>query len=117
MILDILSWALLLIGSAACVLAGIGLHRFPDVYSRTHASGVSDTLGVLAILTGLLLQAPSFGVGIKLLMVLGFLWISGPTATHALVQAAWIRGIEPVLGAGPDPFHRDEDGDNTEEVQ
>jgi len=110
--LDIISGTLLSIGTIFCIVAGVGINRFPDVYTRMHAAGLSDTLGVLFILTGLGLQAESWSVVIKLVFVVIFLWISGPTATHALAQSAYAHGIEPILPEGESTII---DSDGTEE--
>ena len=103
--LDILSGILLTGGAAFCIIAGIGLNRMPDFYGRIHAAGIADTLGAALILVGLMLQCDWVAlfslhpdlVGVKLLMVLVFLWISSPTSTHALAQSAYAHGLEPVL--------------------
>jgi len=44
--IDILSWILIVIGGGAMLVGGIGVLRFPDVYTRMHAASITDTLGV-----------------------------------------------------------------------
>lgn len=90
---EIVSWFLLLSGATFCVISGIGLMRMPEFYARTHATGLGDTGGAGLIILGLILQAPSFLVVVKLLFILAFLWVTGPIATHALVKAAYARGV------------------------
>ena len=53
---DALSWMLLLGGGMFCVISGIGLLRMPDLFTRSHAAGVTDTVGASMILFGLLLR-------------------------------------------------------------
>jgi multicomponent Na+:H+ antiporter subunit G len=96
-VLDILSWIFLLGGSLCCLLGGIGLLRFPDVYSRTHATSMTDTLGSTLILLGLALQVSLGAVTVRLLILLVLIYITGPTATHALAKAAYARGVTPIL--------------------
>lgn len=95
--IDILSWALLLIGGFFIVVAGIGLLRLPDLYTRMHAAGVGDTLGPALILFGLMLQAGFTLVAVKLVLILAFLWFTSPTASYALANAALFAGLEPLL--------------------
>ena len=76
-----------------CVIGGVGLHRLPDFYSRTHAGGLTDTLGASLILLGLVLQAGLTLISVKLLMIAFLLHLTSPTATHALVKAAYSRGV------------------------
>lgn len=96
--LDVLSWILLLGGGFFAVTGGIGVLRLPDVYTRLHASGMTDTMGAGMILTGLMLQAGLSLATAKLFFVLLFLWLTSPLATHAVARAALHVGIRPVTG-------------------
>ena len=42
-VLEIISWAALLTGGFLIIIGGIGVLRFPDLYTRMHAAGVTDT--------------------------------------------------------------------------
>lgn len=92
---DVVSWVLLLAGSAFAVIGGVGILRFPDFYSRMHAGGITDTLGAGLILAGLMVQAGLSLLTLKLFMVLWFLYVSSPTSAHALAKAAREFGLEP----------------------
>ena len=54
-ILDIFSWALILLGSFFSIVGAIGLLRFPYFFSRLHAAGLTDTLGAWCLLSGFVL--------------------------------------------------------------
>ena len=95
-VVDIASWVLLMAGAAFCLIGGIGLNRLPDFYSRLHGAGITDTLGAGLVILGLLLQAGWTLVAIKLLFILGILWLTSPTSTHAIAKAARASGLEPV---------------------
>ncbi len=95
MLQEILGWALLLSGSAFCIIGSIGLFRLPDFYSRVHAAGVLDSLGAILILLGLITQTQDPLVIIKLLLILLFMMITGPTAVHALARAAMLEEKNP----------------------
>ena len=92
-LVQILSWACLGIGSFFCVVGGLGLLRFPDVYTRTHAATITDTLGASLLLIGLALQAGPTLIALKLLLVLAFLLYTSPVGGHALVKAAYAEGV------------------------
>ena len=98
MILDILSWACLVAGGALGIVGGIGIHRFPDFYSRLHAVGITDTLCAILILLGLGLQAGWSLAAFKLALIFAFLFFTSPTASHALANAAWHSGLQPDQG-------------------
>ena len=93
--LDILSWIIILVGAGFSIVGAIGLLRFPDFYTRLHAAGITDTLGVWLILLGTLLQVESWLVAIKLMLIVVFLFFTSPTATHALARAALTSGLKP----------------------
>ena len=81
------------------VLAGtIGVIRLPDFYTRLHAAGMTDTLGAELILLALLFQADNLQMVLKLLLVAFFLFVTSPTATHAVAHAAYRAGLKPLLG-------------------
>jgi multicomponent Na+:H+ antiporter subunit G len=103
-IMDILDSARVVAGSIALglglafVLIGtIGVLRFPDFYTRLHAAGVTDTLGAELMLLGLMLQADSILTAAKLALIGLFLFLTSPTATHALANAAHTAGLKPLL--------------------
>jgi multicomponent Na+:H+ antiporter subunit G len=91
--LDVASWFFLVTGAAFCVIGGIGMIRMPDFYSRSHAASLTDTLGATLILLGLGLQAGLSLIAVKLFFIFIFLLITSPTAAHALVKAAYAKGV------------------------
>jgi multicomponent Na+:H+ antiporter subunit G len=84
---------LLALGCLAMLSASVGILRFPDFYSRIHPAGKSDTLGIAFILLGLMVYEGLTLVSLKLLIILVFMLIASPTATHALAKAAHIGGL------------------------
>ena len=79
-------------GAFFAIVGGIGLLRLPDFYSRCHAAGMTDSAGAAGILVGLCFFAEPLVI-VKLLTVVGFIWLSSVVSTHALVKAAYARGI------------------------
>lgn len=99
MIIDTLSWICLIAGGALGMIGGVGIHRFPDFYSRLHAAGITDTLCAMLILLGLGLQAGLSIAAFKLALIFVFLFFTSPTASHALANAALHSGLKPKLEA------------------
>lgn len=99
-LLDIVSWIALLVGALSCIISAVGVLRMPDMFTRAHAAGITDTAGASFMLIGLMFQAGPDLVTVKLLTILVFLYIAGPTTTHALVKAAYSRGVKAVVGPG-----------------
>ena len=97
LVLDVLSWILLVSGGLIAIAAGIGVLRLPDVFSRMHAAGMLDTLGAGCVLLGLVLQAGISVLAFKLLLVFAFLLFTTATAGHALAKSAVAAGLQPDL--------------------
>ena len=95
MVLEWLSWGCLIAGAMLSVIGGIGMHRFPDFYSRLHAAGTTDTLCAALILLGLALHAGVSLASFKLLLIFAFLLFTSPTASHALANTALHGGLKP----------------------
>jgi len=79
----------------------VGILRFPDFYSRLHPAGKLDTLGsLLAMIALALFNLHHFSVGalltsLKMLLILVFVFLASPTATHAIVDAGVRAGLAP----------------------
>jgi len=97
---DVLCALFLLAGSFFVLVGAVGVFRLPDFYTRLHGTGVTDTLGAALILLGLTFQSGLSLVTAKLVMILLFLLVTGPTSCHALAQAARVNGLEPQNLAG-----------------
>jgi len=79
----------------------IGLLRLPDFYSRMHAAGKGDTLSSLLILLALVLynfhevNLANLLVALKILLIVVFIFMASPTATHAITDAGFESGVKP----------------------
>jgi multicomponent Na+:H+ antiporter subunit G len=86
---------LILLGLFFLIVSAIGMVRLPDVYTRSHALGITDTLGV-----GLVLSALAFHQGltidaVKTVLILVLLYHLNPVISHATVRAALRAGQKP----------------------
>jgi len=97
-VVEVLSWPFFLVGGFMCITGAVGLLRLLDFFSRIHASSVTDTLAAPLLLTGVMLQIDPSLDTVKLLMVLIFVLVTNPTATHAMVKAALNDGQVPLVG-------------------
>ncbi len=97
MVVDVLSWIFLLAGSAFLLISAVGMLRMPDFFTRMHAAGIADTLGIGLMVLGMALQAGFSLISVKLFLILAFVVLASPAATHALAQAALGGGRQPIL--------------------
>jgi len=92
-----LAAVLVAVGTFFGFVATVGLIRLPDLYARLHSASKSDTLGAVLTLAGL---AVVLGVGTesaKLLFLLLFLFLTSPTAAHAIARAGKEQEVEPTV--------------------
>lgn len=93
--LDIIVIALMVLGLFFFFGTTIGLHRFPDFYTRTHAAGKGDTLSSILLLSGLALynlhhlSPDTVLVSLKIMFICVVIFITSPTATHAIMDAGY----------------------------
>lgn len=96
LVLDAVSWLLLIAGAFFTLVGALGMLRLPDVFARMHAAGMTDTMGAGLILAGLCFQTGAVSVVARLLLVAAFLWFTSPISTHALARAALRTGVRPL---------------------
>lgn len=87
-LVQLLAFVCIFLGILFSLVASIGLFRFPDVFTRIHAAGITDTLGVILIFIGLMLMSgwnAAFG---KLLLILLFTLLTSPTISYVLANTA-----------------------------
>ena len=92
--MEVISAALMAMGAAFVLLAGIGLHRFDDVFARMHAAGKASTLGLLLILLGAAFRLTEVGEILKLGLVAVLAVVTIPAGVHLIARAAWRAGTE-----------------------
>lgn len=103
-VLDVLSWISILGGLFFMLVGTIGILRMPDIYTRLHAAGMTDTMGAGLLLLGMAFQTVIsmmhgethyWLVLTRLVLVYIFLLFTSPIATHALARAAIAGKVEP----------------------
>ena len=117
-ILNLVSALLIAAGLVFFLGAAVGLVRFPDFYTRMHAAGKGDTLSSLLVVLGIAVHVlggidwshfdwGSVLVVIKLLAICALIMLTSPTSTHALMDAGYDDGIQPVLVENGNDLERD----------
>ena len=96
-----ISSVLIICGFVFFLGGSIGMLRLPDFYARLHAAGMLDTMGLFLTMGGLALYvAHDFSMGnflsaLKIILIVVFVFITSPTATHAIVDAGVRAGLKP----------------------
>lgn len=99
---------LLVTGSLLALLAAVGLHRFPDLFCRMHASTKPATLGLLLIAVAVGIRVSTQGAVVKLLLVVALQFLTTPVAAHMVGRAAYRSGIEMTDATVLDELGREE---------
>jgi len=77
------------------VMGNIGVMRFPDIYTRLHASSKCGTTSVFSILLACMLLRGFSPMTGKILVITLFFLITAPVASHIIGRCAWQRGVFP----------------------
>ena len=109
MMLDIFSWISIAVGLFFMLVGTLGVLRMPDVYTRLHAAGMTDTMGAGFLILGMMFQTIEaildgqstwWFVLFRLVLIYLFLLFTSPIATHALARAGLAGGLEPWRAEG-----------------
>jgi len=98
--IELLASALLALGGFFVLVGGVGVLRMPDLYTRLHAASVTETMGTLLTILGLMILAGWSLAAFKLFAILGCLLLTGPVAAYAIANTALIAGVVPRLDDG-----------------
>ena len=96
LVIDIASGISFAVGSIFLLIGALGMIRLPDVWARIHAAGIIDTIGAELIVFGMILQAGMTQASLKLILIGLFLFVTSPTATHAVANASYTAGLRPM---------------------
>ena len=107
--MEYIIYILLGIGVFFNLLAGVGLLRFPDVYTRLHAGTKCTTFGSIFIIGSVILLGLKMWIfdtdpaikspdvlAIHAAIALVAILLTNPTGAHALARAAHRSGVKPV---------------------
>ena len=85
----------ILLGLFFTIVSTTGVIRLPDIYARAHTASQADTLGAGFALAGVALAMGWQSATFKTVLLLFFIFVTNPTAAHAIARAAHEQGITP----------------------
>ncbi len=92
---DLLSIVILLASLPFFLGGTVGIIRFPDVYCRLHALTKADNLGLGLVVIALMLQAETWQLAAKLLLIWLLVMVSGASVAHLIARTALREGEKP----------------------
>ena len=90
-----LSGGLFVTGATLALLAGVGVLRMPDVFTRMQASTKASTLGLGCLLAGVALRNPELAFVVRATSIAAFMLLTTAVAAHVIARAA-ARGGAPI---------------------
>ncbi len=100
--IDLLTGILILGGGGFCLIAAIGVVRFPDLYVRMHAATKAGTLGVGLALMAIVVNSGDLGTILRAIAALLFIFLTAPIGAHLLARAAYASGVKMWDGSAVD---------------
>ena len=91
----VLSWCLMGSGCIFVLIGALGVLNLPEFWSRLHAASVVESAGMILLIAGLCIHSGLSLITVKLILLIIFLFLTGPTATHAVASAALVSGMKP----------------------
>ena len=95
---------LLIIGSLFCLVATLGIIRFPDLYTRMHAGSKAGTVGSGATVIALAVYAEDSATVLRAIAAVAFFLLTAPVAAHLLARASYLAGYRMWEGSIADEF-------------
>jgi multicomponent Na+:H+ antiporter subunit G len=87
----------------------LGLLRFPDIYNRLQASTKCVTLGTILILLAPVLHFGWNSISIKAIFCIAFIFMTAPTAAHAISRGSHKAGFPLWEGSIMDRYKEDKE--------
>src|SRR5687768_12232159 len=89
---DLIAAVFLLIGATFLLLAGVGMVRMPDLFSRMQAATKASTLGVTCILLAVAVHFNDLGITMRALAAGVFFLLTAPVTAHVVGRVSYFLG-------------------------
>lgn len=96
--MDIVAGVFLIIGAAFIALAGVGVFRFDDTFSRMHAAAKAPALGLLCVGLGTALSIRTVPATVIVALVVVLQLLAGPVSSHLLGRSIYLRARPDLQG-------------------
>lgn len=90
----LIAWFAMILGCFFILSGSIGAIRMPNFFTRIHTASLADSLGAPLVIFAFIMISDDFLVIAKLVLLMMFLLLTGPTASHALAKSAIMQKDE-----------------------
>ncbi len=91
--MELLGAILAFLGSLFMLVSAIGLLRFPDIYTRIHASSVAPSLGLLLLLGAVFCFFPILWMAGLVLLIILVNFLTVPLTAHLIARVSYLTGL------------------------
>jgi multicomponent Na+:H+ antiporter subunit G len=108
-----LSSGLFIAGATLGLLAGVGVLRMPDVFTRMQASTKASTLGLGCLLVAVALRNPELSLVLRAASIAAFMLMTTAVGAHVIARAAARSGAPmwkgTIVDERPQRVHSDDE--------
>jgi multicomponent Na+:H+ antiporter subunit G len=90
---EFIAAALMTTGVVFMFLAGLGILRMPDLFTRMSSTSKAATFGVSSILLAVAIYFNNLAIAARALAVITFVFLTTPIAAHMIARAAYFVGV------------------------
>ena len=84
-VIRLIACAILTVCGLCCLVSGVvGVFRFKYALNRLHSAAILDTVGILLMQLGVIVAVGFDVTSLKLLVVIGLLWLTSPVSGHLI---------------------------------
>jgi len=98
--MSLLTGFLAVVGGLFVLIAGIGILRFGDLYTRMHAASKAGAFGGTLIALSAAVEFRSLAVWVKAILIVLFFYLTTPIAAQMLARAGCLIGTRPTSDTG-----------------
>ena len=90
--MEVLGTIIMTVGLLFMFFGIIGIYKFKNFFPRVLASAKIDSVGALTLMLGLMVYNGVSFFSLKLLLLVGIMFILNPLASHMLARSAYLSG-------------------------
>ncbi|PZR55035.1 cation:proton antiporter [Xylanimonas oleitrophica] len=91
-VLAVIGQVLVVLGALTFLSAGLGLLRFPDLYTRASAVSTAAGFGIVQVVVGVLLLQPALDSTVKVVIAVALQLATSAVGSMALARSAYLTG-------------------------
>lgn len=114
-LLTILGYTMIFLGSIFLLLGALGIVRMPDLYNRIQAGTKATTLGALSSIIGVGLVNPNWFF--KTLIIAIFIVLTNPIGSHSIARSSYKSGLKPDLQSDIDEYKAENFQDERSDIK